>query len=55
MSYLEVLEKGLKVMDATAVSLCMDNNLPIIVFSLLNEGNIRDAVLGKDVGSIIKN
>jgi uridylate kinase len=54
-SYLEVLEKGLKVMDATAVSLCMDNNLPIIVFSLLNEGNIRDAVLGKDVGSIIKN
>lgn len=54
-SYLEVLEKGLKVMDATAVSLCMDNNLPIIVFSLLNEGNIRDAVLGKEVGSIIKN
>jgi uridylate kinase len=54
-SYLEVLEKGLKVMDATAVSLCMDNNLPIIVFSLLNEGNIKDAVLGKDVGSIIKN
>ena len=53
-SYLEVLEMGLKVMDATAVSLCMDNNLPIIVFSLLNEGNIRDAVLGKDVGSIIK-
>ncbi|HUV14036.1 MAG TPA: UMP kinase [Acidobacteriota bacterium] len=55
LTYLEVLEKGLKVMDATAVSLCMDNSLPIIVFSLLNEGNIRDAVLGKEVGSIIKN
>jgi uridylate kinase len=55
LTYLEVLEKGLKVMDATAVSLCMDNSLPIIVFSLLNEGNIRDAVLGKDIGSIIKN
>jgi uridylate kinase len=55
LTYLEVLEKGLKVMDATAVSLCMDNNLPIIIFNLLNEGNIREAVLGKDIGSIIRN
>ena len=55
LSYLEVLERGLRVMDATAISLCMDNDLPIIVFNLLKEGNIRAAVLGKEVGSIIKN
>jgi len=55
LTYLQVLEKGIRVMDATAVSLCMDNNLPIIVFNLLNEGNIRDAVLGKRIGSIIRN
>jgi uridylate kinase len=53
-SYLEVLEKGLRVMDTTAISLCMDNNLPIIVFNLLVEGNIRQAVLGKHIGSLIK-
>ena len=53
LTYLEVLEKGLKVMDATAISLCMDHNLPIIVFSLRQEGNIRAAVLGKKIGSII--
>ena len=55
LTYLQVLEKGIRVMDATAVSLCMDNDLPIIVFNLLNEGNIRDAVLGKKIGSIIRN
>ena len=53
LTYLEVLKKGLKVMDTTAISLCMDNTLPIIVFSLRGEGNIKGAVLGKDVGSII--
>jgi uridylate kinase len=53
LTYLQVLEKGLKVMDATAVSLCMDHNLPIIVFSLRQKGNITSAVLGKKVGSII--
>jgi len=41
-------------MDTTAISLCMDNGLPIVVFNLLNEGNIRDAVLGKKIGSIIR-
>lgn len=53
LTYLEVLEKGLRVMDTTAISLCMDNELPIIVFNLRQEGNIKKAVLGKDVGSMI--
>jgi uridylate kinase len=55
LTYFQVLEQGIRVMDATAISLCMDNDLPIIVFNLLNEGNIRDAVLGKKIGSIIRN
>jgi uridylate kinase len=53
-SYLEVLEKGLKVMDATAISLCMDNRLPIIVFDLGTAGNIMRAVMGEKIGSIVK-
>jgi uridylate kinase len=52
-SYLDVLSKGLKVMDATAVSLCRDNNLPIIIFNLNNHGNIRRVVLGEKVGSLV--
>jgi uridylate kinase len=54
LTYLEVLEKGLRVMDTTAVSLCMENKLPIVVFNLLRRGNIRDVVLGAEVGSIIR-
>ena len=50
-SYLEVLEKQLKVMDATAISLCMDNNLPIVVFNMLEPGNIRRVALGESVGT----
>jgi len=50
-SYMEVLKKGLKVMDATAVSLCMDNRLPIIVFNLNKPGNILRAVCGENVGT----
>jgi len=53
-SYLEVLNKGLKVMDATAVSLCMDNKLPMIIFSLTEPGNIRKVVLGDSIGTTIK-
>jgi len=53
LTYFQVLEKGLKVMDTTAISLCMDHDLPIIVFNLRQEGNIKLAVLGKKVGSII--
>ena len=53
-SYLQVLEQGLKVMDATAISLCMDNRLPIIVFNLRTSGNLKKAVLGEAVGSIVR-
>ena len=53
-SYLEVLNTGLKVMDATAVSLCMDNKLPMIIFSLTEPGNIRKVVLGDSIGTTIK-
>jgi uridylate kinase len=51
--YLEVLERGLKVMDTTAISLCMDNRLPIVVFNILKRGNIKRLVRGDDVGSTI--
>ncbi|MBI5695824.1 MAG: UMP kinase [Nitrospirae bacterium] len=54
LSYIEVLQKGLKVMDATAISLCMDNDLPIIVFSLTSPGNIKKVVAGKKVGTIVR-
>jgi len=49
--YIEVINKGLKVMDTTAVSLCKDNELPIIVFNLRKRGNIKKAVLGQQVGT----
>jgi uridylate kinase len=52
-TYLQVLEKGLKVMDATAISLCMDNALPIVVFNLSVPGNIRRVVLGEKIGSLV--
>ena len=52
-SYREVLERQLKVMDATAISLCMDNQLPIVVFNLLTPGNIKRAVLGEKIGSVV--
>ena len=52
--FLSVLNRGLKVMDATAISLCMDNHLPIVVFELLREGNIRRVVRGEDVGTLVR-
>ena len=54
-SYLEVIEKGLKVMDSTAITLCMDNGLPIIVFNLRTPGNLRRTVMGEPIGSIVMN
>ncbi len=54
LTYLDVLKKGLKVMDATATSLCMDNDLPIIVFQLGCRGNIKKVVLGENIGTIVK-
>jgi uridylate kinase len=52
-SYLQVLEHGLKVMDATAISLCMDNRLPIVVFNLKTPGNIKRAITGEPIGSLV--
>lgn len=54
LTYLEVLQKGLKVMDTTAISLCMDNRLPIIVYDLKRKGNLRRVVLGEKVGTMVK-
>jgi len=51
--YLEVLERGLKVMDTTAISLCMDNRLPIVIFNVREPANISRIVLGEDVGSVV--
>jgi uridylate kinase len=51
--YIEVLNRGLQVMDTTAISLCMDNKLPIVVFDLTRRGNIRRIVTGEPVGSVI--
>src|SRR3954466_6484793 len=52
-SYLNVLERGLKVMDATAISLCMDNRLPIVVFNLRTSGNLRRVISGEAVGTVV--
>jgi uridylate kinase len=54
LTFLEVLNKGLGVMDSTASSLCMDNHIPLIVFSITEEGNIRRAIMGEKIGTIIK-
>ena len=53
LTYIEVLNRQLTVMDTTAISLCMDNNLPIIVFNLRKQGNIRRVVLGEEVGTLV--
>jgi uridylate kinase len=52
-SYMEILQKGLKVMDLTAVSMCNDNKLPLIVFNMNQPGNIRRVVMGEKVGSLV--
>ena len=52
-SYLEVLERQLKVMDSTAISLCMDNKLPIVVFNLRQAGNIKKVIMGEPVGTTV--
>jgi uridylate kinase len=54
LKYIDVLKRGLKVMDATAVSLCMDNKLPIVVFNLTKQGNIKRAVSGERIGTIVR-
>jgi uridylate kinase len=54
LSYLDVLKEGLAVMDSTASSLCMDNDIPLIVFSIMESGNIKRAVLGETIGTIVR-
>jgi uridylate kinase len=54
LTYFDVLKKQLKVMDATAISLCMDHRIPIIVFNLKRKGNIKRAVLGEKVGTKVR-
>jgi uridylate kinase len=54
LDYLEVLRKGLQVMDATAISLCMDNSLPIIVFDVTTDGNVVRVVCGERIGTLVK-
>ncbi|WP_333870514.1 uridine monophosphate kinase, partial [Desulforamulus putei] len=53
LSYIEVLNRGLQVMDSTAVSLCMDNKIPLLVFNLNVEGNIKRAILGERIGTFV--
>ncbi|WP_281887578.1 UMP kinase [Paenibacillus sp. YYML68] len=54
LTYMEVLNKNLGVMDSTASSLCMDNNIPLIVFSITESGNIKRVVMGEKIGTIVK-
>ncbi len=53
LTYMDVIEKDLRVMDSTAISMCMDHGTPIIVFNLLKHGNIKDVILGKKVGTFV--
>jgi uridylate kinase len=52
-NYLEVLNRGLRAMDSTAITLCMDNELPVVMFDLLGEGNVRALLEGKEVGTLV--
>lgn len=54
LTYMEILKKGLKVMDATSISLCMEGNIPIVVFDLFEKGNIEKVIRGEKVGTIVK-
>lgn len=53
LTYIDVLKKGLKVMDATAISLCMENDLPVVVFNLFKKGNIKKVIFGERIGTVI--
>lgn len=54
LTYLDMLNQGLGVMDSTASTLCMDNNIPLIVFNICTEGNIRRAVMGEQIGTVVR-
>jgi len=53
LSHIDILNKGLKIMDATSISLCMDNKLPIVVFDLRKHGNISRLLLGEKIGTLV--
>jgi len=53
LSYIEVLNKELKVMDSTAISMCMDNRLPIVVFNIMQKGNIKRVICGEPIGTLV--
>lgn len=53
-TYIDVLKKGLSIMDSTAISLCMDNNLPVVVFNLRGKGSIRKIIEGKKIGTLVR-
>mgnify|MGYP000504175539 CR=1 FL=1 len=55
LKYIDVLNKGIKVMDSAAISLCMDNEIEIIVFNMFGKGNVQKAVIGETIGTIVKN
>lgn len=55
LKYIDVLKKGIKVMDSAAISLCMDNEIEIIVFNMFEKGNVQKAVIGDEVGTTVKN
>ena len=54
LSYLEVIQQGLQVMDSTASTLCMDNDIPLVVFSIMENGNIKRAVQGEKIGTVVR-
>ncbi len=54
LTYIDVLKRGLSIMDSTAISLCMDNNLPIVVFNLRGKGSIRKIIEGKKIGTLVR-
>lgn len=54
LSYMEILKNELKVMDATSISLCMEGNIPIVVFNLFQEGNIKSIIMGEDIGTTVR-
>lgn len=54
LTYMEILEKGLKIMDATSISLCMEGNIPIVVFDLFEKGNVEKVIRGEKVGTIVR-
>lgn len=54
LTYLDVIQQGLQVMDSTASTLCMDNDIPLVVFSLMEKGNIKRAILGDKIGTVVR-